>query len=131
MAGNELAFTLIEFAILLNLKHLICEFIVQTPHIAESKMRYGSINSIIHLFHHAFGTLVVGLLVDFNIGLTLGLIAVESLLHYHIDWLHMKFGAHSYKDKRYWQWLGIEQFLHYQTYMLMIILARYVLINHS
>ncbi len=122
-------FTLVSFAVLLNLKHLIVEYILQTPHMAESKMRYGSLNSFIHTFHHAFGTLVVGLLLDFGLVLILGLVLLEAVLHYHIDWLHMRFGAQSYKDKKYWQWLGIEQFLHQQTIILMIILARYFLIN--
>jgi hypothetical protein len=122
-------FTLVSFAVLLNLKHLIAEYILQTPHIAESKMRYGSLNSFIHILHHAFGTLVVGLLLDFELVLILGLVLLEAILHYHIDWLHMRFGAQSYKDKKYWQWLGIEQFLHQQTIILMVILARYFLIN--
>ena len=120
-------FTLVSFAVLLNLKHLVAEYILQTPHMAQSKIRYGSLNSFIHTLHHAFGTLVAGLLVDFNLGLILGLVLLEAVIHYHIDWLHMKYGAQSYKDKKYWQWLGIEQFLHHQTFILLIVLARYFL----
>lgn len=120
-------FTLISFGVLLNLKHLVAEYILQTPHIAESKIRYGSLNSFIHTLHHAFGTLMAGLLVKFNLGLILGLVLIEAVIHYHVDWLHMKFGAQSYKDKKYWQWTGIEQFLHQQTFILMIVLARYFL----
>lgn len=120
-------FTLISFGVLLNLKHLVAEYILQTPHIAESKIRYGSLNSFIHTLHHAFGTLMAGLLVKFNLGLILGLVLIEAVIHYHVDWLHMKFGAQSYKDKKYWQWTGIEQFLHHQTFILMIVLARYFL----
>lgn len=120
-------FTLVSFSVLLNLKHLVAEYILQTPRIAESKIRYGSLNSFIHTLHHAFGTLMAGLLVDFNLGLILGLVLIEAVIHYHVDWLHMKFGAQSYKDKKYWQWTGIEQFLHQQTFILMIVLARYFL----
>jgi hypothetical protein len=128
VATSPLAFTLITFAVLLNLKHFICEYVLQTAAISASKIRYGSINSFIHIIHHAFGTLVVGLILDFDLDLTLGLVVLEAILHYHIDWVHMKFGAQSYKDKNYWQWLGAEQFAHHQTFIVMIILARYVLI---
>jgi Protein of unknown function (DUF3307) len=129
VASSNVALSLITFAVLLNLKHFICEYVLQTQDIAVSKLRYGSINSFIHILHHAFGTLMAGLIVDFNLGLTLGLVVLESVIHYHIDWAHMRFGARSYRDKTYWQWLGAEQFAHHQTFIIMIILARYVLIS--
>lgn len=120
-------FTLVSFMVLLNLKHLLAEYILQTPHIAYSKIRYGSLNSFIHILHHAFGTLMAGLLLKFDLGLILGLVLLEAVIHYHVDWLHMRFGSTSYKDKKYWQWLGAEQFAHHQTFILMIVLARYFL----
>lgn len=127
MAIESAFFTLVSLGLLLNLKHFIAEYILQTPHIAGGKIRYGSVNSFIHIFHHAFGTMVTGLILKFNLVLILGLVIVESIIHYHVDWAVAHFGAHSYKDKKYWQWLGIEQFMHQQTFILMIILARYFL----
>jgi len=75
--------------------------------------------------------MVVGLIVGLELGPLLGIIALEALLHYHIDWVCMKFGAKSYKDKRYWQWFGIEQFLHNMTIITIVIMTRYFLLSNS
>ncbi len=117
-------FTLATFAVLLNLKHFICEYILQDEHIFKARFRYGSINSFVHTLYHAFGTMVAGLLLKFDLALIVGLVLIEAVIHYHIDWAIAHFGAKSYKDKKYWQWFGAEEFLHHITFILMILLVK-------
>lgn len=128
---DDILFIIIQFSILLNLKHFISEFILQTPEIAGSKTRYGSINSFIHIIHHAFGTMMALLIIDIPTSITLGLVALEAFIHYHVDWLTMRFGAQSYKDKTYWQWLGAQQFAHHITYVIIVIMVIYYLTHRT
>ncbi len=114
-------YILFQFAILMLLKHFICEYILQTAAMSASKWRYGSWLSLKHTLHHAFGTLVVLLIFKINPIIILAVIIGEALAHYHIDWVHMHFGPQSYKDKRYWQWLGAEQFAHQLTIITIMI----------
>jgi hypothetical protein len=116
-------YQIIQFVILINLKHFICEFVLQTDEIAVSKLKYGSWPSVLHILHHALGTLVILQLFHVELGLILLLILLEMFLHYHVDWTHMKFGAKSYRNKSYWQWLGAEQFAHQLIYVLLAILV--------
>jgi hypothetical protein len=124
-------FLLASFGILLNLKHFICEYILQSEQLFFHRMRYGSINSFIHTFHHAFGTTVAGLLLKFDLVLILGLVLIEAFIHYHVDWAIARFGAQSYKDKKYWQWRGAEEFMHHVTFILLILLVKYYLTTNS
>lgn len=123
---NDL-FIIFELLILLQLKNFICEFILQTDEIAESKTRYGSINSFRHILHHAFGTLMVLLILTIPLSISLLLVLLEAFIHYHTDWLHMKYGAKSYRNKKYWQWLGAEMFAHQLIYVVILILVTYYL----
>jgi hypothetical protein len=103
------------------LKHFICEFVLQTDKMAESKKYYGSWLSLQHILHHAFGTMVIMLLFHIDPIVALTAILIEAVLHYHIDWTHMRFGSQSYRDKRYWQWLGAEQLAHQLTIIVIMI----------
>ena len=127
MAIPSLFLLLVLFGVLINLKHFICEYILQDEYVFHHRLRYGSINSFIHTLHHAVGTLVVGLVLDFDLVLVVGLVLLEAILHYHIDWAIAHYGARSYKDKKYWQWRGAEEFLHHSTFILMILLVKYYL----
>lgn len=124
-------FLLASFGVLLNLKHFICEYILQDEYIFECKRRYGSINSFIHTLHHAFGTLVAGLILDFDLVLITGLVILEAIIHYHVDWVIAYFGARSYRDKKYWQWRGAEEFMHHVTFIIMILLVKLYLTFQS
>lgn len=113
---------MLQFAIFLLFKHLICDFILQTEHMAKSKGQYGNWDGIIHSLHHGIGTLLVSV-VFVSPKLALILALVDFLIHYHIDWFKMRFGPASYKDKHYWVWFGTDQFLHQLTIVLVLIIS--------
>lgn len=115
-------YVLFQFAILMLLKYFICEYILQTAEMTMSKYRYGSLNSLVHIAHHAFGTLVILLVYNVSLIQSIFLTLLEAFLHYHIDYIHIRYGAKSYRDKHYWQWLGAEQFLHQLTVILIMAL---------
>lgn len=113
---------MLQFAILLTFKHFICDFVLQNSDMALSKAIYGSRGSLRHSMHHGMGTFIVCVLF-LSPGLSIGLALLDFLIHYHIDWIKMKFGPRSYKDKHYWVWFGADQFLHQLTYILLLILV--------
>lgn len=113
---------ILQLLILLSFKHFICDFVLQNSEIATSKAVYGSHGSIRHSMHHAFGTLLVCILF-LSPKLSIVLAMFDFLIHYHIDWIKTKFGPKNYQDKHYWVWFGADQFLHQQTYVLILILA--------
>lgn len=115
-------YILFQFAILMLLKYYICEYILQTTEISSSKHKYFSIGSLKHICHHILGSLLILLFYNIKSILIPLLLLLETFLHYHIDYLHMHYGPTSYRDKKYWQWLGAEQFLHQLTIILMMIL---------
>lgn len=50
-------------------------------------------------------------------------IALEFILHYHIDWFNSNYGFFQSDDDRHWQWIGAEQFLNHITYIMMVALV--------
>lgn len=113
---------LLQFAILLTFKHFICDFVLQDAEMAESKGVYFNKLGLSHSVHHAIGTFIVCVLF-LNPLWAIILSIVDFFIHYHIDWIKMKFGPRSYKDKHYWVWFGADQFIHQLTYILLIILV--------
>ena len=122
MFTSELIFVLFT---LFAFKHFIVDFLLQKKYQYANKGIYGHPGGLLHAGLHGVGTFLC--LMFFSPELAGILAILDAVIHYHIDWFHMKFGAQSYKDKKYWQWIGIEHFLHQQTYILLIILARYFL----
>jgi hypothetical protein len=113
---------MIQFSILLLLKHFICDFVLQNSDMALAKAIYGSNGSLRHSMHHGMGTFIVSVMFLVP-AMAIGLALLDFLIHYHIDWIKMKFGPRSYKDKHYWVWFGADQFLHQLTYILLLILV--------
>ena len=113
---------ILQFLILLTFKHFICDFVLQDAEMAESKGVYLNKLGLSHSIHHMIGTFIVCVLF-LNPMWAIMLSAVDFFIHYHIDWIKMKFGPRSYRDKHYWVWFGADQFMHQLTYILLIILA--------
>ena len=115
---------MLQFAIGLMFKHFVCDFILQTSEMALCKGIYGHKEGLRHAFHHAIGTFII-CIIFVSPHLSLSLAVLDFVIHYHIDWIKMKFGPKSYKDKHYWAWFGADQFVHQLTYVLILILVLY------
>jgi len=110
---------------ILLLKHLVCDFFLQTAYQYRNKGIYGHPGGILHAGIHALGTVSVFLWIAPSMALAAAIMVGEFIVHYHIDWtkeqivkrMHLTFD-----DWRYWWALGIDQFLHGATYVAIVAL---------
>lgn len=117
---------------LIQIKHLIIDWIWQPPYEFSNKGTYGHWGGVRHAMKNALGT---GLCVFVGFGgwaspLLCALIAaLDFVIHYHIDWAKMNLNARCHLEPcspRFWWLLGTDQFAHQMTYLGLIC---YVLVN--
>jgi hypothetical protein len=115
-AASLLLWSLVVFEV----KHFICDFVLQTAYLYRNKGIYGHRAGFIHAGLHAGGSIPAILLLSHDSGLILAILFVEFLIHYHVDWLKL------HLDKRYrlginqslyWAIFGADQLLHQLTYV--------------
>jgi hypothetical protein len=105
--------------LLLQVKHLLFDFVLQGPYQLKNKGTYGHPGGILHSGLHAGGTALILLVLAVPAG-TLAAIAVgEFLVHYHIDWckeqITRRWGGK--QNAFFWRMIGLDQFLHQLTYV--------------
>ena len=122
------AATLFWAFVLLEVKHFVCDFVAQTGYQIRSKETYAHPGGLLHAGLHGIASLPAIVLLTDSPPLIAGIVAVESVLHYHIDWLKAaitRLRGVSYEDMLYWIVFGADQFLHQVTYIVMLaVLAR-------
>ena len=111
---------------LLFTKHLIIDFPLQTPYQWMNKGTYGHPGGLLHAGLHALGTLFVFLIVGASIEGAIILAVIDGIVHYHIDWAKMninsRYGWKADTSPHFWTLLGINQYLHALTYLLLVTL---------
>ena len=109
---------------LLFTKHFLIDFPAQTPYQWMNKGTYGHPGGLLHAGLHALGTLIVFLAVSASLEGALILALIDGILHYHIDWAKMRINAHygwkADAHPEFWVLLGIDQYLHALTYLLLV-----------
>jgi hypothetical protein len=125
---------MITILLLLIAKHFICDGPLQTPYQFLNKGKYGHPGGLIHAGNHGLGTLAcfVGIGLELEVALWLGIF--DTIIHYHIDWIKMKYGSDQYSkiskdingksclciyDNKFFLWLIADQCLHFATYVLL------------
>ena len=105
---------------LLGVKHLGADFLYQPPYMWQNKGTYGHWGGLAHAGLHSVLTIAITMLfIPTWIAVVIGI--VEFFIHYHMDWFKIWWN----KKKNYlcnehpefWVWLGIDQFVHYMTYV--------------
>jgi hypothetical protein len=118
---NELLILFMLFS-----KHFVIDFPLQTPYQWMNKGTYGHPGGLLHAGLHAFGTLVIFLFMMASIEGAIILALIDGILHYHIDWAKMRINAHygwkADKHPEFWVLLGLDQYLHALTYLLLVML---------
>lgn len=110
---------------LLQVKHLVADFLLQTPSMIREKGRYGRPLGLLHSVIHIIGSAPVLLwLTSGEWTGTVGLVlAAEFVIHYHIDWfketLNRRLGM-APSQARFWYVTGADQMLHQLTYIGMV-----------
>jgi len=111
---------LLASLVLFEVKHFLCDFVLQTAYLYRNKGIYGHRAGFIHAGLHAGGSLPAILLLSHNPTLILGIVIVELLIHYHVDWLKLHIDKRyrlGINQSLYWAIFGADQLLHQLTYI--------------
>jgi hypothetical protein len=115
--------------IALQIKHYIADFWIQSYAQTIKKGIYWDPIGFSHTLDHVIGTLVaLAVLMPFmTISPAMVLVCgiIDLIVHYHVDWLKVKFGSKDITKPQYWREFGADQFAHQLTYLLFA----YLLIN--
>ena len=106
---------------LFGLKHFICDFWLQFPYMLADKGIYGATGGRHHALVHTAGTFLVLATCIPSVEWAILFAFVDGVAHYHIDWAktNITLGLKP-NDSRFWFWLGLDQTLHYLTYVAII-----------
>ena len=121
---DDAALAVIAALALLQLKHLFCDFFLQTPRMLANKGRYGHPAALAHAGLHVVASLPILLLMPVSLPVAAAVFAGEFIAHYHIDWLKAVIGERTgwtVADRQYWRGLGADQTAHQVTYLAMVL----------
>ncbi len=114
----------IIFFFIMVTKHFIVDFAYQPPYMWQNKGTYGHLGGILHSGLHALVTFAI-LLGFTSFPMALGLSLLEFIIHYHVDWFKMSYnksrGWGPTTHEEYWVLLGVDQYLHYVTYIIIAV----------
>ncbi len=122
---NPIHIALIAVLILM-FKHLVFDFFLQTAYQYRNKGIYGHPGGILHAGLHVFGTAFLFLFVYPGAMLAALILAGEFVVHYHIDWTKEQVVKRLQLDTAhfgFWWALGVDQFLHGATYVVIALVA--------
>jgi hypothetical protein len=108
---------------LFGVKHFIVDFLLQRKYQYANKGIYGHPGGILHAGLHGIATaLVLWLFADIN--WILMMMVFDAFLHYHIDWaktnINTNMGWTATTHDEFWWLLGLDQLLHWLTYVAII-----------
>jgi hypothetical protein len=108
-------------------KHFVIDFPLQTPYQYLNKGTYGHLGGIAHAAFHSVGSLITLAIVLglYRLDMIFVLCVLEGIIHYHIDWAKMYINKRMdwkcNESPHFWLAMGFDQFLHYLTYALMLL----------
>ena len=109
--------------LLLQIKHCYADFVIQTYKQTVHKGIYRDPIGISHSVDHVWTSLVALLVFSFfyatNPFTIMWLCIAEGILHYHIDFVKVKFGSKDQTKPIFWAQFGLDQLAHQVTYLLM------------
>lgn len=105
--------------LLLQLKHFLFDFVLQTPYQLNNKGTYGHPGGILHSGLHVATTALILFILATPVALLIAIVVGEFLVHYHIDWgkeqITSRYG--SGQNAFFWRMIGLDQLLHQLTYL--------------
>ena len=105
---------------LLFVKHWYIDFVNQNQEEVDNKGKYGRWLGIKHSLKQGIGTVIVFLIVDIDLYSSLILGFIDFFIHYHVDWIKMRFGNRDITTPAFWNQLGLDQLAHYTTYLVLV-----------
>src|SRR5215472_11899112 len=110
---------------LFQLKHFLCDFVLQTPRQIAAKGNYGQLPGLVHAGLHATTSLPALLVLTQSAAIVAMAIVGEFLVHYHVDWTKARidrWGNFSSQSTAYWIVFGFDQLVHQATYLTLVLL---------
>ena len=114
---------LLALLLLLQIKHLVADFVLQNAFILDNRWRYGHPGGLLHAGIHVAGSALAFAAVGGAPAVIAAILLTEGVLHYHIDWAkdnYTRSSALTPRDGAFWRAIGIDQCLHQLTYLVMV-----------
>lgn len=103
---------------LFGIKHFIADFLMQYPYMLRDKGTYGAEGGLHHAGTHACWTFLILIPFITSADQLLLLPLFDFVAHYHIDYFKQQLNKGlTTADRQFWVWLGLDQALHYLTYV--------------
>jgi hypothetical protein len=105
---------------LLFVKHWYIDFVNQSQEEVDGKGIYGNRAGLRHSVKHGLATTAIMWLfiIDPIDAVMLGLI--DFIVHYHVDYVKMRFGNRDVTNPAFWSQLGLDQLAHYICYLYIV-----------
>jgi hypothetical protein len=107
----------------LQVKHFLCDFVLQTAYQVRTKGIYGHVGGFIHAGLHATLTIPALLILGLSLKSIAIVVVLEFLIHYHTDWSKAQIDERNqwgFSDQRYWILFGADQLIHQLTYLAIV-----------
>ena len=114
------AVALLTVFLVLEVKHFVFDYPLQTAFQLKNKATYGHIGGILHAGLHVLGTSAAFLVVRPSLGVGAAILVGEFLVHYHLDWAKGQLGRWltlTPTDNLFLWAIGADQLLHQLTYV--------------
>ena len=108
---------------LLFVKHWYVDFVNQNSDEMLGKGVYGNAHGIMHSVKHGVGTFIIMWMFVGDWPFAFTIAAMDFALHYHIDWIKVRWGSKDIYSKAFWSQFGLDQLAHSLTYLLLVWLA--------
>ena len=108
--------------LLLQIKHLVIDWLWQTPYELLNKGIYGHEGGQQHAAKHAVFSAVIFLAWVHPV-YCFAVFLIDFVIHYHIDWLKVQLTRRTgwtASDTGFWWLTGADQFLHQITYLALV-----------
>jgi hypothetical protein len=103
---------------LFGIKHFIADFLMQYDYMLREKGIYGATGGVHHAIIHASWTFLILVFFCSNVNTIIALSFVDFAVHYHVDFIKQQLNKGlTTADRQFWVWLGVDQALHYLTYV--------------
>ncbi len=103
-----------------QLKHFLCDFVLQTQRQVQTKGLYGHLGGLEHAGLHAL-TSIPAILILTRAPLAIAItVVVEFVIQYHVDWSTARIDrtqSLTIADQAYWALFGLDQLIHQMTYV--------------
>ena len=110
--------------LVLQIKHYYADFVIQTYQQTVRKGIYRDLCGISHSLDHIWCSMVALFIYSFFHSISLGDVILvsflEGLIHYHIDWIKVRYGIKDLTKPLFWNQFGMDQLAHQITYLGMV-----------